>query len=51
MMPDGEPDPRPGRTAWIVLLLVGVMLTVVGMFYQLVRVMRWPTWPGELGAP
>lgn len=40
-------DPRPGWTLWSLLLLVAVILTVVGMFYQLVPVLRWPTWPGS----
>lgn len=46
-----EPDARPGWTVWSLLLLVAVMLTVAGMFYQIVPLMRWPTWPDWSGPP
>jgi hypothetical protein len=51
LTPDIGSDPRPGWTAWSLLLLVAVILTVAGMFYQLVRIMPWPTWPGWFEAP
>jgi hypothetical protein len=51
MTPEDDSDPRPGWTAWSLLLLAAVMLTVAGMFYQLVPLMRWPAAPGWFGGP